>query len=278
MSELFDEKKLRSEIVSKWGPAGAHVDLYDTILSALAQVRGELAKEKRLREEDVKTLCDERDQAMAELEAVKKERDLWYSQRNEAIEGAQALKKRAEYLQAKLAAAEKERDYQMGLAQDAYSKTLEMDRLRREAESQAAELMRALVKVSNDLSVSVNLHAKEAQRNASLGAGYPQGPCQCDDCNLWRFVRETISNLPASVQARAEREAALDAVVEKGNRLRVLSKNLDAFDCGHESEERCNCGNIHGQMLSEYKVAEEEFFAALARLAALDSAQKGEKR
>lgn len=30
--QLFDEKKLREEIVKVWGPAGAHVDVFDTLI------------------------------------------------------------------------------------------------------------------------------------------------------------------------------------------------------------------------------------------------------
>ena len=32
---MFNEESLRSDIVEKWGPAGAHVDVFDTILSKL---------------------------------------------------------------------------------------------------------------------------------------------------------------------------------------------------------------------------------------------------
>lgn len=37
--EMFNEKKLRAEIVKQWGPAGAHVELFDNILKELSQVQ-----------------------------------------------------------------------------------------------------------------------------------------------------------------------------------------------------------------------------------------------
>ena len=64
------------------------------------------------------------------------------------------------------------------------------------ARTQCAEAVKALERVAQELSVSVKLHAKEARRNETLGGGYPQGPCSCDDCELWRFVRKTIAALP----------------------------------------------------------------------------------
>ena len=42
MAEMFDENKLRSEIVNTWGPAGVHVEIYDALKARVADLQREL--------------------------------------------------------------------------------------------------------------------------------------------------------------------------------------------------------------------------------------------
>lgn len=186
-------------------------------------------------------------QARAELEAVKKERDLWYSQRNEATEGAQALKKRAEYLQAKLAAVE------CDLASVA---DLIATELRENGESR--DLMKAdigRIKMGVQLLADTINNKKRVAESQAAGLRtaletIAEGGCAGDcDGGCISKAEVAIASLPAPVQARAELEKARDAVVEaaKGFRDHGSAKN-----------------GTHGTIL----------FEALARLAALDSAQK----
>jgi 7,8-dihydro-6-hydroxymethylpterin-pyrophosphokinase len=44
MSDIFDEQALRRDIVAKWGPAGAHVDVLDTMVRRIADLEAEVAK------------------------------------------------------------------------------------------------------------------------------------------------------------------------------------------------------------------------------------------
>lgn len=44
MAECFDHGKLRSEIVAKWGPAGAHIEVFDAMERRIAELENRLAQ------------------------------------------------------------------------------------------------------------------------------------------------------------------------------------------------------------------------------------------
>lgn len=43
---MFDEKTLRDEIVKTWGPAGAHIEIYDMLLQATTENRLEVLHQR----------------------------------------------------------------------------------------------------------------------------------------------------------------------------------------------------------------------------------------
>lgn len=110
--------------------------------------------------------------------------------------------------------------------------------------TQAAELRRAL------------------ERIAEYGGIVLDGDTEASLRVVIKQAKDALASLPASVQARAEREKARDAVVEAA---KLFEKSP------------CTCANnpIAGQ---NWRCRSCRLFAALARLAALDSAQKGERR
>lgn len=63
-------------------------------------------------------------------------------------------------------------------------------------------------------------------------------------------------------------EAKEKAVIEAAKKLKVVGKKLDGFDCGHDAEHQCGCGNAHVRLINEWKSQESDLFAALAALEA----------
>lgn len=57
----FDEQALRTDIVEKWGPAGAHVDVFDSLVSArqiLSDQKAALREEIARLREQIRRLSD----------------------------------------------------------------------------------------------------------------------------------------------------------------------------------------------------------------------------
>lgn len=202
---------------------------------ALAQARAELEAEKKLSASRLgrgKPCHECGREGTLVLEVVTKDRVCYYCAICRASTSwipdwgernlREAAEAKAKDLQAKLAAAEARLNER--IRQDA----IRMDMLQ-EAESQAAELREKLEWAANNGGPWIN-----------------------------NVITTFLSNLPASVQARAEREAAVQAIVKAAER-----------------EKRWNCWAPKN--LEEKRQAEadwKELTAALARLAALDSAQK----
>ena len=132
--------------------------------------------------QDITEIQDERDAARKDLEEAREAAERHMADRDRIMDDLDAARKELENLRS--------------FANDLGNEMAKADSQRDAARTQCAEAVKALERVAQELSVSVKLHAKEARRNETLGGGYPQGPCSCDDCELWRFVRKTIAALP----------------------------------------------------------------------------------
>lgn len=53
-------------------------------------------------------------------------------------------------------------------------------------------LREALEVVRAELKITVDIHKATERRHRSLGPGYPQGPCSCDDCRLYDVVVKAL--------------------------------------------------------------------------------------
>lgn len=165
---------------------------------------------------------------------------------------------------AALSAMTRERDYQMSLAQDAYSKTLEMDELRRRAESALAEARERLAertKEASDLAYRAQFELKRADQAEAQVAeltralepfaiAHERNTQGKVTLHHFRMAHEALASLPQSLKLRAERDAARDAVVEAA-REAVKQHGQCGWECSW-----CDVAD------------------ALARLAALDQKAK----
>lgn len=133
-------------------------------------------------------------EAQAKLLEMTTDRDEW----KEATIAANQRFKQAE---AKLAAAQSDAEKWEKRSDFDFNRYLK-------AEFQAAELRRALETIAK----AVEGHAHQWCDHAN--------DAPSDSCQIEQIAREAIANFPASVQARAEREATTGKVVEAANRLR----------------------------------------------------------
>lgn len=58
-------------------------------------------------------------------------------------------------------------------------------------------------------------------------------------------------------RVRAEEEKTVKQLVF----LLRLQKQIDDFECDHDAEHRCDCGNVHTNMILEYEKERDEFLA-----------------